>query len=100
VKSQKLSRSQFSSQLLAYSATAGAALLAAPAANATIQNLTEFSLNGGSSFSATPPGESNGRRAPFSAASPGLIVGLRQGFVCSNFPGDEAYGICMGFLPR
>jgi hypothetical protein len=45
MKSQKLSRSQFNSKLLAYSATAGAALMVAPQAHATIENILGSEIN-------------------------------------------------------
>jgi hypothetical protein len=77
MKSQKLSRSQFNSKLLAYSATAGAALMVAPQAHATIHNITEFKINHGS-YGTTPPSVGIGH-VSFTGATPGLIVGLNRG---------------------
>lgn len=84
MKNDKSGRSRFNTKLSAYSAAAGAALLAAPAAHATIQNITEFSLNGGSSYSATPPSVAGFSTANFLAATAGLIVGLKSGFINVN----------------
>lgn len=46
---------RFNSRLAAYSATAGAPLLAAPAADATIQNIAAFSYDKGATFVTTTP---------------------------------------------
>jgi len=66
-------------RLAMYSATASAALLAAPGSDAAIQNLTTFSYDGGSIFGMTPPDNfaSHGTPLNFTAAT----VGHNAGFV-------------------
>ena len=61
-----------------YSATAGAALLAAPAAEAAIQNLTTFSYDGGATFGSSPPDgiNPNGTNLLFTAATAGQNAGF------------------------
>jgi len=84
-------------RLALYSATAGAALLAAPGAEATIQNITTFSYDGGSSFGSTPPNDSNsgGTNLNFTAATAGHNAGF-VGFLevnNGNFGFDSGTGI-------
>lgn len=54
-----------------YSATAGAALLAAPAGEAAIQNLATFSYDGGATFGSSQPDDinPNGTKLSFTAAT-------------------------------
>lgn len=55
MKAKPVRAKEFNSKLAAYSATATVALLAAPAADATIDTITTFSYNNGSTFDTTPP---------------------------------------------
>lgn len=55
MKTKTVRAKEFHRKLVAYSATAGAALLAAPATHAAIHNITKFSTDGGTTFGTTAP---------------------------------------------
>lgn len=70
----------FSTKLAAYSATATAALLATPmAADATIQDLTTFGYNNGSTFGTFPPRNVGNSNTGFTVATANHKAGLKGG---------------------
>ncbi|HWA85907.1 MAG TPA: hypothetical protein VG710_06775 [Opitutus sp.] len=62
-------RDAFASRLSAYSASAAVVALAAPAAHATIQNITSFSYDGGATFTTTPPSLNAGTQSRYVAGT-------------------------------
>jgi hypothetical protein len=84
-------------RLAAYSATAGAALLAAPATEAAIQNLVTFSYDGGSTFNATAPdgtiSHSSWNSLNFTAASAGHNAGFKGYFRLQTGASAPLFGI-------
>ena len=78
----------FNSKLLAYSATAGAALLLAPAAHAQTFNLTLFQENHGG-FTSSPPAPSGGRFSFWAATS--ALSRVFHGYVFGRHSSNAHY---------
>jgi hypothetical protein len=97
MKTKFIGSRNFHQKLAAYSATAGAALTLSPSADATIQNLTTFSVNNGVSFSTTAPNAHSLMSSPanvlFTAATAGHNAGFKGVLMAGLYYNVGAAGI-------